>query len=80
MALRGGAGVVEAEIEVCPGRAGPSGEAIAYPVVASTSSTGGYYLLSGTTCTRLDDPSITMFALGPALPISMFQSATDDLE
>jgi hypothetical protein len=45
----------------------------AYPVEANVSGTG-------TTCSRLDDASVTMFAVGPALPNSMFQSATEDIE
>lgn len=61
---------------VCPQQL----ESTAYPVEANVSATGGYYLLSGTTCSRLDDASITMFAVGPALPNSMFQSATEDIE
>jgi hypothetical protein len=61
---------------VCPQQL----ESTVYPVDANVSSTGGYYLLSGTTCSRIDDASITMFAVGPALPNSMFQSATEDIE
>ncbi|HEY1813062.1 MAG TPA: hypothetical protein VGG74_12015 [Kofleriaceae bacterium] len=61
---------------VCPQQL----ESTAYPVEANVSATGGYYLLSGTTCSRLDDASVTTFAVGPALPNSMFQSATEDIE